>query len=231
MVAQRLLLNGGASGMNLFSSIGNGGSGDGIGGDGSSSGNTSNPTMLQANVMADVVDVSGASPSPPPQPGVPEIMYKKQVFNIPGNQYTFTDAKAVCKAYGARLATYEEMEEAYNNGAEWCNYGWSQGQMAYFPTQSKTFNELQKINGHQHDCGRPGINGGFIANPNVRFGANCYGNKPEITTQEEDLMKNSTIYPESQEDKMMQERVQYYQSILPSILVSPFNHSLWTKLI
>ena len=32
---------------------------------------------------------------------------RPQVFNIPGNDYTFDDAKAVCSAYDARLATYD----------------------------------------------------------------------------------------------------------------------------
>ena len=30
-------------------------------------------------------------------------------------------------------------------------------------------------------CGLPGINGGYIDNPNIRFGVNCYGYKPKIT--------------------------------------------------
>ena len=29
----------------------------------------------------------------------------------------------------------------------------------------------------KHACGRPGINGGFIDNPYIKFGANCYGVK------------------------------------------------------
>ena len=36
----------------------------------------------------------------------------------------------------------------------------------------KYLEKLQKIKGHEHDCGRPGINGGYIDNPNVRFGVN-----------------------------------------------------------
>lgn len=51
---------------------------------------------------------------------VSQIMKKPQVFNISENNYIYGDAQAVCKAYGARLATYKEVEEAYNKGAEWC---------------------------------------------------------------------------------------------------------------
>ena len=101
---------------------------------------------------------------------VPEITFRKQVFNIPGNYYSYEDAKAMCKAYGADLATYKQIEDAYENGAEWCNYGWSAEQLALFPTQQQTYDHLQKIPGHGRDCGRPGMNGGYIANKNVKFG-------------------------------------------------------------
>ena len=70
---------------------------------------------------------------------VPQILLRKQVFNIPKNNFVYSDAKALCSAYGARLATYKEVDEAYRDGGEWCNYGWSEGQMVLFPTQQKTF--------------------------------------------------------------------------------------------
>lgn len=101
-----------------------------------------------------------------------------EAFNIGNNVYQYDEAQAVCKAYGARLATYDEIEKSYKEGGEWCNYGWSEGQMAYFPTQKDTWNKLQKDPKMKHACGRPGINGGFIDNPYVKFGANCFGKKP-----------------------------------------------------
>jgi hypothetical protein len=160
---------------------------------------------------------------------VSQIMRKPQVFNIPENNYIYGDAQAVCKAYGARLATYQEVEEAYNKGAEWCNYGWSEGQMALFPTQQKTFDELQKIEGHENDCGRPGVNGGFIDNPKLRYGVNCYGYKPRINKIEKELMETSTIYPKTKKDIAMDERVEYWKERLSEILISPFNHDKWSK--
>lgn len=161
---------------------------------------------------------------------VPEILLKPQVFNIPENDYVYADAKALCTAYGSRLATYKEVEDAYNKGAEWCNYGWSDGQMALFPTQQKTFDELQKIEGHENDCGRPGVNGGYISNPALRFGVNCYGYKPRMTPEEEDLMANQPIYPKTEKDIAMENRVKYWKDKLTEILVSPFNHERWSKL-
>jgi len=154
---------------------------------------------------------------------------KQQVFNIPGNYFNYSDAKSLCKAKGARLATYSEVEDAYNNGAEWCNYGWSEGQMALFPTQKTSYDKLQKIEGHEKDCGRPGVNGGYIENPNLQYGANCYGYKPRMTKEEEDLMNTSTPYPKSEKDLEMERRVNYWKTRLDDILVSPFNYQSWSR--
>jgi len=172
-----------------------------------------------------VVDQTAYEPSI-----VPEIKFRKQVFNIPGNYYNYKNAEAVCKAYGANIATYDQIEKAYDNGAEWCNYGWSKGQMALFPTQKRTFDRLQTIKGHEHDCGRTGVNGGYIANPQVKFGVNCYGYKPKITGEEEDLMEKATPYPENKQDIAFQKRVDYWKNKIDEILVSPFNYNIWSEL-
>lgn len=161
---------------------------------------------------------------------VPEILLRKQVFNIPGNEYVYEDAKALCKAYGARLATYKEVEDTYQSGGEWCNYGWSDGQMALYPTQQKTYDALQKIEGHENDCGRPGVNGGYIANPKVKFGVNCYGYKPRMTSEEEEIMATRPLYPKTMKDIAMEERVNYWKDKLNEILVSPFNSGSWSRL-
>lgn len=161
---------------------------------------------------------------------VSEILLKPQVFNIPENTYIYSDAKALCSAYGSRLATYKEVEQSYDKGGEWCNYGWSDGQMALFPTQQKTYDDLQKIEGHENDCGRPGVNGGYMSNPALRFGVNCFGYKPKMTTEEEDLMATQPIYPKTAKDIAMENRVNYWKDKLTEILVSPFNHNTWSKL-
>jgi hypothetical protein len=159
---------------------------------------------------------------------VPELRYFKQVFHVPGNEYTYDDAKDVCKAFDARLASYDEVEKAYNNGGEWCSYGWSDNQMALFPTQKTTWGRLQNIKGHENDCGRPGVNGGYIANPDVRFGINCYGFKPQITSAEASNMKSASIYPKTLKDIEKQKKVAYWQTKLSDIMVSPFNNDVWS---
>jgi hypothetical protein len=180
--------------------------------------------LFQPNTQLDiVVDQRNIS-------SVPEIKLYPQVFNIPENAYGYEDAKALCKAYNARLATYQELEDTYNRGGEWCNYGWSEGQMALFPTQQKTWDKLQTIKGHENDCGRPGVNGGYIDNPHIKFGVNCYGNKPKMTEEEEVLMATQPIYPKTMKDILMEKRVTYWKERLPEINVSPFNHYQWSKI-
>jgi len=184
--------------------------------------------LFTPKTTVDIVVDQSTYQSPEPAP-VPEIKFKKQVFNIPGNYYNYENAKAICQAYGSELATYDQIEKAYNKGAEWCNYGWSANQLALFPTQKQTYNTLQTIPGHENDCGRPGINGGYIANPKVKFGVNCYGNKPKITEEEQELMQTSTPYPETAEDIAFQKRVDYWKNKVDEILVSPFNNNIWSS--
>jgi hypothetical protein len=153
----------------------------------------------------------------------------KEVFNIPGNYYSYDDARLMCKAMNAELATYDQVESAYNNGAEWCNYGWSEGQMALFPIQKKTYDKLQKVEGHEHDCGRPGINGGYFEDSNIKFGVNCYGVKPEINEPSEKLMDNMTFFPQSEKDLEMKEKLDFLKTKMDDLIISPFNVKKWRQ--
>jgi len=159
---------------------------------------------------------------------VPEIKLQKQVFHIPENNYNYNDAKAICSAYGGRLATWKEIKDAYDNGADWCSYGWSDGQMALFPTQYDKWAHLQEIKGHEQDCGRPGINGGYISNPNVKFGINCYGYKPVITGEEVRQMATAPRHQLTKREIEFEKKVDYWREKLPQIQVAPFNHNNWS---
>jgi hypothetical protein len=187
--------------------------------------------LFTPNAEIDIVVDQTTYDSPlQPQPStVPEIKFKKQVFNIPGNYYDYENAKAICQAYGSDLATYDQIEKSYNNGAEWCNYGWSANQLALFPTQKQTYDNLQTIPGHENDCGRTGINGGYIANKKIKFGVNCYGYKPKITQEEQELMNTSTPYPQTTKDIAFQKRVDFWKNKVDDILVSPFNQDSWSS--
>tara|TARA_B100001769_G_C22110598_1_gene600681 strand:+ start:1278 stop:2225 length:948 start_codon:yes stop_codon:yes gene_type:complete len=153
---------------------------------------------------------------------------KKEVYHIPDNVYDYETAKAICKARDSRLATYQELSDAYDKGADWCGYGWSQGQMALFPTQMEKWEKLQKIEGHENDCGRPGINGGYIDNPNVKYGINCYGYKHDITPEEAKLMIETPLYPNTKKEIEFNNKVEYWKKRIPDILLSPFSHNNWS---
>lgn len=152
---------------------------------------------------------------------------KKQVFHIQNNKYDYEDAKSVCKAYNSKLANWKEMDEAFRKGADWCSYGWSEGQMALFPTQFDKWSKLQEIDGHENDCGRPGINGGYISNPNIKFGINCFGQKPKINENEEILMLEHDIYPKTKKEINFNDKVKYWKNNINNILISPFNKDRW----
>ena len=242
----------------LFSSLGNsGGGGGGSGSSGSSLESGGKRTLeiilwsifvillimtgfqyfFNVNVTASIKDIFTDKPKvdvtvqePPEESVVPELKIEKEVYNIPDNRFTYEDAKAICMAYGGDLATYNQVESTYNKGGEWCNYGWSDDQMALFPTQQKTWDKLQTIEGHKNDCGRPGVNGGRIANPNARFGVNCYGYKPIITGAEQNAMQNTPIYPTSMKDIKLQKKLDYWKKRVPEMLLSPFNHNSWSIL-
>ena len=151
-----------------------------------------------------------------------------QTFHVPGNKYTFSDAKALCKAYGAELASIKDIQKSYENGGEWCSYGWSKDQMALYPTQDTSWSKLQSIPGHEHDCGRPGVNGGYIANPNVRFGVNCKGPKRKITPEERERMDYVPQYPITQDEIDFDKKVSKMKRQLGDINISPFNYNSWS---
>jgi hypothetical protein len=151
-----------------------------------------------------------------------------QVFNISNNIYTYKEAKDVCKSFDSQLATYDQIEAAYNDGGEWCAYGWSENQMAFFPTQKLTWDKLQKSEKTKNVCGRPGVNGGYMANPNIKFGVNCYGKKPDPTQLELDMMQNSL--PVTIEDSQLDSKVQFWKDNRDKLLhVNSFNHNKWSE--
>jgi len=130
------------------------------------------------------------------------------------------------------LATYDEIEQSYNDGAEWCNYGWSQNQMAFFPTQKSTWDELQKDPKKKNNCGRPGVNGGYFANPYIRFGVNCYGKKPQATDADLKAMQKTTpgVPPLSDKDKKLEEKMKYFKEHANDFMkISSFNANKWSE--
>lgn len=147
----------------------------------------------------------------------------KQVFHIADNLFTYDDADAVCRAYGAELATYDQMVDAYKKGANWCSYGWTKEQMALYPIQYSYWQKLQDSDTEEAAaCGIPGINGGFFENPNMQFGVNCYGAKRGPRKDE----KVKDIYV-SDKERDIRAKVAAFQKQLGKFKLLPFNEDKW----
>lgn len=153
----------------------------------------------------------------------------KQVFNVSRNIYTFHDASAVCSALGGDLATYDQVKDAHEHGADWCNYGWVKGQMAVYPTQKETWEKLQKGSPeYRNACGKPGVNGGYFDNPELRFGVNCYGTRPPKSAMDE-LLSSQVALPPSTEEIEFDKKVQKFREQMNTMTVLPFRRGSWSE--
>jgi hypothetical protein len=169
-------------------------------------------------IMAKDLTVASADTAAPPVGGA---FAASEVFHVFDNNFTYDEAPAVCAAYGASLATLEQIIDSYNKGAEWCGYGWSAGGMALFPTQKSTWDELQReIDPSKRTrCGRPGVNGGYF-DPMNKFGVNCYGFKPQ----------GNVTFPvpaPGTDNTEFQRTVNEFKAGLKSFTVSPWSRRQW----
>jgi len=147
-----------------------------------------------------------------------------EVFHLRKNIFNYNEAKEACGLLNSRLATYDEIENAYSNGANWCSYGWSDDQMVLFPSQKEFINQLKQFPGHERDCGRVGVNGGYVQNKYAKFGVNCYGKKPYATEKDKEYMtkyKLSGSVPDDLLKKLRKEKEKDF-------LVTPFNKEKWS---
>lgn len=151
-----------------------------------------------------------------------ELEDEKEVFHIENQIYSYKQAQEKCNAYGSRLATKEELIDAYNKGTEFCSYGWIDGQMAYYPTQKCTWDKLQRNPYTRNACGNPGLNGGYFPDNKMRFGATCYGIKP---AGEVIKMKKPTCHPKKFCDDPRNKNA---CNILKSDEIAPFNNNKWS---
>ena len=139
--------------------------------------------------ITETAPVAKKKPSPPPK-NTPNLLslidQKKEVFHISNQDYTYEQSKCKCESYNAKLATKAQIIDAYNNGAHWCTYGWADKQSAFYPVQQCEYDKIKGQNDRlpknsksRTYCGVPGINGGYFANSELKFGVNCYGVKPK----------------------------------------------------
>lgn len=131
-----------------------------------------------------------------------------ETYHVQG-QFDYSMAKSVCKAYDATLASLTQIKDAYDKGAEWCDYGWSKDGMVLYPTQEESWKLYQKEK--KDKCGIPGINGGYNPRTRQRLGVNCYGVKPS------GMMP---LYPSPVEKPNLPKQG----------TISPFNYKAWSQL-
>jgi hypothetical protein len=147
----------------------------------------------------------------PNEPDQPQTTQPKgpETYHVQG-RFDYSMAKSVCKAYDATLASLSQIKQAYDKGAEWCDYGWSEDGMVLYPTQEESWKEYQKEK--KDKCGIPGINGGYNLRKGQRLGVNCYGVKPS------GMMP---LYASPVENK---------PNLPKQGTISPFNYKAWSQL-
>ena len=200
-----------------------------------------NPDIIapvQTTVGVPQVTVTPQAPQDmtPTQQGVPSshsiveriLPPSGEVFNVAQNKFTYYDAEPLCKALGAELATYEQVKDAWGNGADWCNYGWVKGQMAIYPTQKGTYDKLQSGPADQRGaCGTVGINGGYFDNPEFKYGVNCYGQKPSQSAHDQQELMSEGKAPRSPETLKVDKMVADFKDEADSLFVKPLNDQKW----
>ncbi len=187
--------------------------------------------FFEIDFKASITDLFGNNPQVKlgvsPNKSFEDNFKKKEVFHIGDNIYTYDEAKVICEAHDGELASYEQLESAYEKGAEWCSYGWSKDQMALYPTQKKTYDRLKNNPSTKNNCGRPGINGGYIDNPSARFGVNCFAskNKPSDVERREMNVSSLPSAPMTKENK----KLDFYKRNIHKIVKKPFNSDKWSS--
>ena len=143
-----------------------------------------------------------------------------EVFVVSNNIFSKEDAPKVCRGlFNSDGATKQQLEDGYNNGANWCNYGWTADGNAYYPLQNET---------NTADCmGDKGLNGGKMAH-NYKLGAICYGTKPEDKkyTELEKIHQESNF---SESDLKMLEEYRKKMKAEGGPRILPFNKKAWSR--
>jgi len=138
---------------------------------------------------------------------------RPQTYHVDG-RFDYPTSRAVCKAYGAKLATLDQIKEAQHRGGEWCDYGWSEDQMVLYPTQKASWQKYQETD-DPTQCGIPGINGGYNARTHQKLGVNCFGKKPD------GVVPDRPVQPEK-----VDEQADYWRH---NLSISPFNYTSWSE--
>ena len=191
---------------------------------------TNNPLITKSNMASgslEPVPINSGGVYAPVPTGVASATQSNpaisQVFNIKENIYTLDDAPGVCGALGADVANMNQLINARKSGADWCNVGWTKDGLAAYPIQYSTWKILQDNTPDKRNiCGAPGIN--IVRNdPNLLYGVNCYGVKPEPKGSEK--IKQNII---SDKQLAINAKIAQFQKNINAIGVVPFNANSWS---
>ncbi|MBE28309.1 MAG: hypothetical protein CMB06_04255 [Euryarchaeota archaeon] len=147
---------------------------------------------------------------------------KDEVFHVAGHRVPYNKAEKVCSQYNSKLANYDQLIHAYQHGAEWCNYGWSQDQLALYPTQKGTWESIQNAENEKdrNMCGHYGINGGKF-DRKMKFGVNCYGERPPAP-------ESGFVHPDLPKPKEVK-IVKKRDRPIDDLVVVPYNRVRWQR--
>jgi hypothetical protein len=145
-----------------------------------------------------------------------------EVFHVKNNIFSYADAPAVCKLFGAELASLEQLQSAQKRGADWCSGGWTKEGLVAYPIQQATFDKLQENEPHaRHICGTPGIN--LLRNEHdLLYGVTCYGQKrPPIGIEK---VKTTILSDKDIALKQKMEKIKHLD-----LKLTPWDNNAWTS--
>ena len=103
--------------------------------------------------------------------------------------------------------------------------------MAVYPTQKSTYEELQEGPAEQRAaCGRPGLNGGYFDNPELKFGVSCYGTKPSQSNHDANEVTKGATRPLTAAGLEFEKKVQRFQEQADAMGILPFNKDKWQEM-
>lgn len=162
----------------------------------------------------------------------------KEVFLI-YNKVNYLQAKELCKLYSGRLATKEDLEEAFKEGANWCTWGWLEGEKIGYPVQEKFWSFIEKK--HKGHCGpTAGLNIIENVEPTKLYSVTCYGKKPPKSKNDTDLelVLNEITADDSlqaeiercKQSKKEAEQKKWIDEEKKKIRIVTFNDSQWSTM-
>jgi hypothetical protein len=88
---------------------------------------------------------------------------ESQVYHVFQNAYTFKEAQQECAKRASTLANPNQLQNAYDAGANWCSWGWTTDGDAYMPNRDPKCNK------------KTGLINAKKVDKSMKLGVNCYG--------------------------------------------------------